>query len=75
MTPEDGKMAKASDVKSERQAISERLNHDKPADSAHLAVFTGDVDAAIQEIMDATGMTSNAVVAEALRRMHEQEVE
>lgn len=67
-------MAKASGVKSERQAISERLDHGKPADSAHIAVFTGDVAAAISEIMDATGLTSNAVVAEALRRMHEQEV-
>lgn len=67
-------MAKASDVKSERQTISERLDHGKPADSAHIAVFTGDVAAAIGEIMDATGMTSNAVVAEALRRMHSQEV-
>jgi len=67
-------VAKASDVKSERQTISERLDHGKPADSAHIAVFTGDVAAAIGEIMDATGMTSNAVVAEALRRMHSQEV-
>lgn len=67
-------MAKASGYKSQNQEISEKLDHSKPAESAHLAVFTGDIAKIIGEVMEAMGMSANQVIAEAIRRIYEQEV-